>query len=203
MRSTGKVIFIDRDGVINKDPGGWTEHSYVTRWEDFHFLNGALEALALLKKIGFRVVVVSNQAGVGKKFFSREDLDRVTGKMLSAIHKRGGMIENVYYCVHRKEDNCNCRKPKTGMLEDAMKKYGVRPNETYFIGDSLVDVEAGARLGIETVFVLSGKTTLDESRKWGIKPDHVFKDLLEAVRWITAKEKRKSERAFRRKTRGE
>lgn len=198
-----KVIFVDRDGVINKDPGGWTEHSYVTRWEDFHFLPGALEALALLKKSGFRVIIISNQAGVGKKLFTREDLDRVTGKMLSAIHKHGGMIENVYYCVHKKEDNCNCRKPKTGMFEDAIKRYGINPHETYFIGDSLVDVEAGAKLGIETMLVLSGKTSLDQSRKWVVKPDYIFKDFLEAVRWITEKEKRRAERKFKRKVRGD
>lgn len=203
MSRNDKVIFIDRDGVINKDPGGWTEHNYVTKWEDFHFLDGALEALALLKKSGFRVIIISNQAGVGKNFFSREDLDRVTGKMLSAIHKRGGMIENVYYCVHKKEDNCKCRKPNTGMLEDAVKRYGIKPHETYFIGDSIVDVTAGAKMGIETVFVLSGKTSLEESKTWKIRPHHVFKDLLEAARWITAKEKRKAERRSARKARGE
>jgi len=202
VKAGGKVIFIDRDGVINKDPGGWTEHSYVTRWQDFHFLEGSLDALTLFKKFGFKVVIISNQAGVGRNLFSREDLDRVTVKMLTAISNHGGMIENIYYCTHKKEDNCNCRKPKTGMLEDAMDKYEVRPQETYFIGDSIVDVEAGARLGIETVFVLSGKTSLEESRKWPIKPDHVFSNLLEAARWITAKEKRRAERAFKRKEKG-
>ncbi len=203
MGTAGKVIFVDRDGVINKDPGGWTEHSYVTRWGDFHFLEGALDALTLLKKAGFRVVIVSNQAGVGRNLFSREDLDRVTVKMLSAINNHGGMIENVYYCMHKKEDNCNCRKPKTGMLENAMDMYEVRPQDTYFVGDSIVDVEAGAKLGIETVFVLSGKTSLEESRKWPIKPKHVFKNLLEAARWIISKEKRRAERAFKRKERGD
>jgi len=198
-----KVIFIDRDGVINKDPGGWTEYSYVTRWGDFHFLDGALEALNLLKKHGFKVIIISNQAGVGKKFFSREDLDRVTVKMLEAIHKHGGEIENIYYCMHKKEDNCNCRKPKTGMLEDAIKLYEAKPHETYFVGDSIVDIEAGVKLGLETIFVLSGKTSLEESRKWNVKPNHIFKNLLEAVRWIAVKEKRKTERAFKRKMRGD
>ncbi len=198
-----KIIFIDRDGVINKDPGGWTEHSYVTRWQDFHFLAGALDALMLLKKSGFKVVIISNQAGVGRKLFSREDLDRVTVKMLSAIKNHGGLIENVYYCMHTKEENCNCRKPKTGMLEDAIKLYEAKPRETYFVGDSIVDVEAGARLGIATVFVLSGKTSLEESRKWPIKPDYIFKDLIEAVRWITAKDKIRAKRAFKRKERGD
>jgi histidinol-phosphate phosphatase family protein len=194
-----KVIFIDRDGVVNRDPGGWTEHSYVTRWEDFHFLEGALRALALFKRSGFRVVIISNQAGVGKGFFTKEDLDKVNSKMLAEVRKHGGAIDGVYYCVHRKEDGCSCRKPKTGMFEAAVKRYGVMPRETYFIGDSLVDIAAGAKMGMETVFVLSGKTSLEESRGWGLKPGHVFKDLLEAARWITAKEKRRAERALKRK----
>lgn len=203
MNNNDKVIFIDRDGVINKDPGGWTEHSYVTRWEDFHFLEGSLQALALLKKSGFRVVIISNQAGVGKGFFTKEELDRVSSRMLASIRKHGGMIENIYYCLHKKEDNCDCRKPKTGMLEAAIKRYGVAPRETYFIGDSLVDVTAGFKLGIETVLVLSGKTLLEDLRGWDVKPDHIFKDLLEAARWIISKEKRKAERALKRKARGD
>ena len=199
MTRPEKVIFIDRDGVINKDPGGWTKYDYVTHWEEFHFIDGALQALALFKKSGFRVVIISNQGGIGKGYFTKEDLDRVSSKMLAAIRKLGGGIENIYYCVHKKEDNCNCRKPNTGMLEAAIKRYGVVPHETYFIGDSIVDVTAGMKMGIETVFVLSGKTSLEESRKWDVKPDHVFKDLLEAAKWITAKEKRRADRALRRK----
>lgn len=193
------TIFIDRDGVINKDPDGWTEYSYVTRWRDFKFLPGVFQALKILNKSGIRVVVISNQAGVGKGYFSREELDEVTSRMLDEINRNGGRIEEVYYCIHKKEDNCQCRKPKPGMLVNALRKYKADPRKTYFIGDSEVDVLAGRSLGMKTVFVRSGKTTVEEMRKWPVKPDYIFADLLEAVKWLLEKEKRKADRAVRRR----
>jgi histidinol-phosphate phosphatase family protein len=197
-----KLIFIDRDGVINKDPGGWTEHSYVTGAHQFQFLPGALKALALLNKNGVRVVIVSNQAGVSKGYFTRQDLARVNEKMLAEIVRSGGRIEEVCYCIHRDEDNCDCRKPKPGMLERALRKYGVSPAATYIIGDGKVDVLAGKALGMRTVFVLSGKTSEEEMKLWEVRPDYVFPGLLQAVEWIMNKEKRRSERALKRKADG-
>jgi len=196
-----KYIFIDRDGVINKDPGGWTEHSYVTNWKDFRFLPGAFEALKLLNRSGVRVIVVSNQAGVSKGYFSKEKLDSVNAKMLDEINRSGGRIESVYYCVHKEEDNCLCRKPKTGLFEMAAKKYGIDPRTTYIIGDSEVDILAGKKIGSKTIFVLSGKTTSDQMNKWVEKPDYVFPSLIEAVKWLLAKEHRKTQRAAKRATR--
>jgi len=197
-----KTIFIDRDGVINKDPGGWTKHQYVTEFKDFHFLPGALDALKLLNRNRIQVIVVSNQAGVSKGYFSKGKLDDITLMMLDEINKNGGSVREVYYCTHRDEDNCNCRKPKPGMLEAAIKKYSVAPRDTYIVGDSIVDVLAGKLAGVNTIFVLSGKTSEDEMRKWNVKPDYVFKDLLETVKWLLVKEKRKSERSTRREKEG-
>jgi D-glycero-D-manno-heptose 1,7-bisphosphate phosphatase len=193
------TIFIDRDGVINKDPAGWTEYSYVTEWKEFKFLPGVFQALKLLNKNGIKVIVISNQAGINKGYFTREDLDNVTSRMLDEINKNGGKIEEIYYCIHKKEDNCHCRKPKPGMLVSAIRKYNVDSRRTFFIGDSEVDVLAGKSLGIKTVFVRSGKTTVDEMRKWPVKPDYIFADLLETVQWVLQKEKRKTERAEKRR----
>jgi len=187
MLKNNKFILIDRDGVINKDPGGWTEHSYVTKWEDFYFLPGAIEALRILKENGIKVVVVSNQAGVGKNYFSEKDLKRVNSLMMKEVEKGGGKIEEVYYCIHRDEDACDCRKPKTGLFEKAAKKYGIDLKGTYIVGDSDVDIEAGRRLGMKTIFVLSGKVSKEEIEKWEEKPDYVFNDLLEAVNRIIDK----------------
>ena len=193
-----RTIFIDRDGVINKDPGGWTEHSYVTEWKDFHFLPGVFEALKLLNKNGMRVVVISNQGGVGKGYFTKEKLNKLNSIMLEEINRNGGRIEGVFYCIHKSEDNCDCRKPKTSLFEKAAREYGIDFEDTYFVGDSLVDVQAGKRIGCRTVFVLSGKTPSDEMDKWAERPDYVFKDLLGFTKWLLAKEKRKAQRASRR-----
>lgn len=176
-----KAIFIDRDGVINLDPGGWTEHSYVTDWKDFKFLPGSLEALRILNQKNVKVIVVSNQAGVTKGCYSKEKLDEINESMLREIEKNGGRIEEVFYCIHRNEDNCDCRKPKPGMLETASRKYGIDPKATYFIGDDKKDIIAGKKIGCKAVLVLSGKSSREDIESWEEKPDHVFKDLLEAV----------------------
>jgi len=196
-----KAIFLDRDGVINKDPGGWTKHSYVTDWKDFQFLPGAIEALKLLSARRYEVIIISNQAGVGKGLFTKEELIGVNHRMLEEIAKKGGRIKDVLYCMHKKEDNCTCRKPNSGLLEKASHRHSINLRKTYFIGDSKVDVLAGKRVGCKTVFVLSGKMTIDELKKEGVRPDYVFKDLLEAVRWILEKEKRKARRAVNREYR--
>ncbi len=179
-----KFLFIDRDGVINKDPGGWTEHSYVTRWEDFHFIPGAKEALKLLKDNGYDIIIISNQGGVSKNYFSHSALDKITRQMLREIEAAGAKILKTYYCIHQDSDNCDCRKPKTGMLRQAARDLGIKAEGAYFIGDGKMDVEAGKAMGIKTVLVLSGKTPLEDVDKWELKPDHVFKDLLEAVKFI-------------------
>jgi D-glycero-D-manno-heptose 1,7-bisphosphate phosphatase len=194
-----KLVFIDRDGVINKDPGGWTEFDYVTDPRQLKFLPGALKALALLNRSRVKVVIVSNQAGVSKGYFTKEKLAEVNSAFLAEIGKTGGRIEEVCYCIHRDEDNCSCRKPKPGMLEKALAKYRVRAEDTYIIGDSYVDVMAGNAAGMKTVFVLSGKTTAEEMKRRGLRPDYVFPGLLQAVEWILGQEKRRSERAMKRK----
>ena len=179
-----KAIFIDRDGVINKDPGGWTEKGYVTNTKDFRFIPGTLEALKILKEKGIKVIVASNQGGVNKGFYTQGELDKVNEFMLKEIEKSGGAIEEVFYCIHKDEDNCDCRKPKPGMLEAAAKKYGIDLEKTYFIGDDKKDVLAGRKIGCKTILVLSGKASRKDIENWKEKPDYVFKNLLEAVRWL-------------------
>ena len=179
-----KVIFIDRDGVINKDPGGWTEHSYVTRWEDFHFLPGVKEALRQLNDNGYDIIIISNQGGISKKYFSQEALDKITQKMLQDLDADGVKIRKVYYCVHQDSDNCDCRKPRAGMFRQAEKELKIKVKGTYFIGDGKTDVEAGKEAELKTVLVLSGKTPAEDAAEWESKPDHIFKDLSEAVKFI-------------------
>ena len=193
-----KALFIDRDGVINKDPGGWTKYSYVTEPKDLHFLPGSLDALRLLRDSGIGVIVVSNQAGVSKGYFTEGRLNEINDRMLKEISSHGGNVIAVYYCIHKDEDRCSCRKPGTGLFEMAARKYDIDFNDTYIIGDAKGDIEAGRRLGMKTIFVLSGKTPEGEMKKWKDKPDYVFRDLLGAVTWLLDKEKRREDRARRR-----
>jgi len=179
-----KFIFIDRDGVINKDPGGWTKHSYVTRVEDFIFLDGAREAITKLNRAGFEIVVISNQAGVAKGHFTLDALANVNERMISEISKAGGKIKKVYYCVHQPSDNCDCRKPKTGLFRNAEKELGIVAGNAYFIGDGKTDIESGREMGLRTILVMSGKTKFEDVDDWKVKPDHIYPGLLEAAEFV-------------------
>jgi D-glycero-D-manno-heptose 1,7-bisphosphate phosphatase len=180
-----KYVFIDRDGVINKDGDGWTEYGYITRWQDFKFLPGVLAGLKKLKDAGYKSVIVSNQKCVGRGIITGKELGDITDKMSEAVRQAGGEIEKVYYCPHLDEDNCSCRKPKEGLFLRAMEELDIKSlSGKYFIGDSKRDMEAGRKAGLGVILVLSGKTRVEEAEKWEDKPDRICKDLMDAVEFI-------------------
>ena len=137
-----------------------------------------------LKEAGYKVYLVSNQGGISKGYFTEKDLAELNKRMLAEIEKGGGKIDGLYYCTHHDKDNCNCRKPKTGLIEQATEGRDIELKDAFIIGDDFRDVEVGKRMGMKTIFVLSGKRSLGESKDWGAQPDYVKKDLLEAVEWI-------------------
>jgi len=181
MRKRPKVVFLDRDGVINKDPG---KGDYIKSWKEFQFLPGAIDAIKLLTQNGYEIIVISNQAGVSKGLFSKKDLDDITKNMLKEIESAGGRIMSVNYCIHLPEENCNCRKPNIGLIEKSTKGLDIDFKDTYFIGDSKLDVIAGKRAGCKTILLLTGKENPDEIKDWEYKPDFIKNDLMEAVRWV-------------------
>lgn len=177
-----KFVFLDRDGVINKDPAGWTPHSYVTDWKYFRFLPGVLDALRILTERGYHIVIMSNQAGVGRGIYTKKKLNEITEMMLSKIKSKGGQVYAVFYCIHKREDNCDCRKPKTGLFKKAIGRHKIDFKKTYFIGDTERDIEAGKNIGCKTILVLSGKTpSKKEILNWKVKPDYIKKDLKESL----------------------
>jgi len=178
-----KFIFLDRDGVINKYPG---DGKYVTRLRDFRFLPGSLRAVRLLTRAGYRIFVISNQAGVTKGLYSKEILDKMTDRMLAQARRQGGRIEKALYCLHTDAMNCACRKPKDGLLKQATTGQKVDKDNSYFIGDSLRDVKAGKLFGCKTILVLSGREKLKNAGRWDILPDFIAKNLLAAAKHITA-----------------
>ena len=176
-----KTVFLDRDGVINKYPG---DRFYVTSLSKFRFLPRTKKAIALLAKLGFKVFVASNQAGVGKGIYSQKTLDLITLKMLKDIVKAGGRITKVYYCTHRKEARCACRKPKPGLLKQAAREFRFSLKGAYFIGDTIRDVLTAQAAGCKSILVLTGKDKLANQKNWEAKPDFIFKDLLAAVNFL-------------------
>ena len=180
-----KVIFLDRDGVINRFPGNG---NYVTKVKDFHFLPGALEALRELTKKGYVIFVVSNQAGVGKGIFSKRKLDQITKKMLREVRRHGGKIRRVYYSISRSDEGCEYRKPNIGSIKEAMRILRKRlsyARNAVFVGDTEVDVQTGHNVGCKTIFVLSGRENHEYlERKWKVRPHFIARDLREAARII-------------------
>ncbi len=178
------VVFLDRDGVINRYPG---RRKYVTSWKKFSFIKGAFKALKLLNENNFRIFIISNQAGVSKGIFSRRSLDIITNNMLNILDKHRIKIHGVYYCIHKPEDNCLCRKPKTGLLRKALKDAGLGTEDRkfmYFVGDSFRDILTGKRFGCKTILVLSGQAGLKDLKDSEIIPDMIASNLLEAVKLI-------------------
>ena len=184
-----KYIFLDRDGVINRDPK--TASTYVTKWSEFHFLPRVKQAIRLLAKAEYSIFIISNQAGVSKGFYTKKELKKITDKMLKEIKRARGKIKKVLYCTHRTEDNCNCRKPKTGLFDKIPDKEKVRFSRCYFIGDSERDVITAKRAGLKSILVLSGKTDGKKLRGFTAKPDMVKKDLRDAAMWVIQKDKNK------------
>lgn len=174
------MVFVDRDGVINRNRAG----DYVRTVDQFEFLSGALEGLARLKEAGCAVIILSNQAGVGKGLMSHEDLERINDEMLRVISDHGGEISAVYYCTHRKDEGCTCRKPQSGLFERAAQDLGVSLDGSYLVGDALSDLQAGVNAGCRTVIVLTGRASASEIESWETKPDHVADDLPSAAAWI-------------------
>lgn len=179
-RAARKIVFIDRDGVINVDL--W---KYVESWKEFRFEKGVLEALKILTDKGFDIFIISNQAGVGDGIFSEAAMWQVHEKMIAAMAKHGIKIRGARYCIHGKKEKCPCRKPKTQLLEKAVTNLVFDREKTYFVGDKLSDLEAGRNFGVKTILVRTGygsETEKKLTRK--IQPDHIVNNLKEAVPFI-------------------
>lgn len=159
--SNRKFIFIDRDGVLNeKAPKG----SYIKDLDSFKWKKGALSGLKLLKKNNYQIVLITNQAGIGRGVFTINQLEKIHQKMCQDARNYGADIEYIYYCPHHWEDNCNCRKPKPGMLLKAQKDLHIDLMNTYFIGDDLRDGEAAKSAGCKFVLIEKNER-LDEKIK--------------------------------------
>jgi len=178
-----KVVFLDRDGVINVYPG---DFQYVKSWKEFRFLPGVITALKRLNDAGFKILVISNQAGVGKGIYSQDTLDLITENMLNGLSEKGVKISGVYYCTHRKEEECPCRKPKAGLVDIAvarLKEEGINLDlkKSYLVGDTVRDIETGKTKHLKTILIFSGKEKAGNKNSWHLKPDFTAPDLLGAV----------------------
>lgn len=154
-----KLIILDRDGVINYD-----SDAFIKSPDEWKPLPGSLEAIARLNQADYRVVVASNQSGIARGLLDISMLNAINQKMHEAVQVLGGSIDAVFFCPHRSEDNCNCRKPKPGMFEEIARRYNISLRGVPVVGDSLRDLQAGHATGCKPYLVMSGKgkKTLEE-----------------------------------------
>lgn len=180
-----KAAFIDRDGVLNE------ERAFVHRIEDFAFVPGAIEALSLLKRAGYRLVVVTNQSGIARGIYSEADYFALTDHMRNLLAAAGVPLDAVEYCPHlpdapleRYRRDCDCRKPKPGMLRRAIQALDIEPGASFLVGDRLSDLEAGRAAGIQRCYLVrTGFALADEAVA---QADAVYDDLLACARSVVA-----------------
>jgi D-glycero-D-manno-heptose 1,7-bisphosphate phosphatase len=179
-----RVVFLDRDGVVNVNP---VYRDYIKKPSEFKFLPGSQKAIRLLNQAGFKVIIISNQTGVGKGLYSKKDLKDVTDKMLKGLKRSNAALDKICYCIHHPDSNCGCRKPKTGMFKKAVGKSRFDRRNSYFVGDTERDTLAGHAFKVRTIAVLSGYNNRKDIKKWQVRPDFIAKDLLEAVEKVVLK----------------
>jgi len=161
------LILLDRDGVINFD-----EEGYISHPDKWSAIPGSLEAIAKLNHAGKKVVVISNQSGLGRGFFTETQLQAVHEKMKTELAKLGGHLDAILYCPHRPDENCDCRKPKTQLLSQAQHIFNIAKEKILIIGDSECDLLAGKQFGCDAHLVLSGHgaMTLEKLRNQIVVP---------------------------------
>lgn len=169
------AVFLDRDGTIAFDV------PYCSRVEDFHLIPGVADAIARLALSGWAIVIITNQSGIARGFFSEETLDAIHKKMRADLSEAGTRIDGVYHCPHHPSEGCSCRKPAPGMILQAASELALDLGRSVMVGDSMSDVRAGQVAGCRTVLIRGdppGDTLTD------VTPDFVAKDFQEACAWI-------------------
>jgi D-glycero-D-manno-heptose 1,7-bisphosphate phosphatase len=180
----GKAVFLDRDGTINVDKG------FVHRKEDFTFVDGAASAIGMLNRHEYKVVVVTNQSGVSRGIYTEEDVRKLHVYVNDELRKHGAHIDRFYFCPHHPEAplkeyqcDCDCRKPKPGMVLQAIKDLDLDISTSYIVGDREWDISAGKRAGLTSILIRTDDSTFDNTI-CDEKPDMVVKSLHDAVQYI-------------------
>ncbi len=175
---TQAYVLLDRDGVINHD-----SDDYIKSPEEWHPIAGSLEAIALLNKHDYKVIVITNQSGISRGYYDEAVLEKIHQKMHQLTAEKGGIIDAIFYCPHGPNDHCDCRKPKPGLLNTFAEQNNLSLTNIYFIGDKVGDAQAAIAAGAKPMLVKTGKgqNTLNNN------PDintPIFEDLYAAAKFI-------------------
>ncbi|WP_165006883.1 D-glycero-beta-D-manno-heptose 1,7-bisphosphate 7-phosphatase [Neisseria yangbaofengii] len=185
MPTHNKLIILDRDGVINQD-----RDDFVKSVDEWIPIDGSMDAIAFLTEAGYTVAVATNQSGIGRKYFTLQDLTEMHAKMHRLAVQAGGVIDGIWFCPHLPDDNCNCRKPKPGMIQDILDRFQAQAADTWLVGDSLRDLQAIDAVGGKPALVLTGKGKKTLQEKEGELPENtqIFDNLLAFAQYIMQEE---------------
>jgi D-glycero-D-manno-heptose 1,7-bisphosphate phosphatase len=191
-----RAVFMDRDGTVAEEVG------YVNHVSRVRLIPGSAGALRRIRAAGFLAVVVTNQAGVARDYFEEPLVHEAHRRLKELLAREGAELDAIYYCPHHPREGappyrqeCDCRKPRPGMLLQAARDLQIDLSRSYMIGDGTVDIAAGRSAGTATVLVLTGYGIghLEHRRhRWTVEPDHIARDLSAAVDWILEREGRSS-----------
>jgi len=175
-----KAIFLDRDGTLIK------EKNFLANIKDIEIFKSAFSALKKLQQEGFLLFIVSNQSGIGRGYFTQEKVAEIHNALKNIFAKKNIFFTDIFFCPHKPEDKCSCRKPAIKLFLQAQKKYKINFKNSYIIGDKVSDVQAGKNIKAKTILVLTGygKRTYLELKAKKCSVDFVAKNLLSAVNWI-------------------
>ena len=172
-----KIIFLDRDGVINKDIG------YLNKIEHCEFIDGIFQACKYWKLLGYQIVIVTNQSGIGRGLFSEKDFQILTKWMIKQFNDHGIDILDIFHCPHLPDSDCDCRKPKPGMLINAEKKHCVDMKESWMIGDSERDIIAASLAGITNTILVGSVNKIDKENTQAKYRLNSLKDIRNVVKF--------------------
>jgi len=188
-----KAVFLDRDGTINEEMG------YINHISRFNIFDFVPDAIKILNECGFLIFVVTNQSGMARGYFDEKLLHAVHAALISEVEKKKATIEKIYFCPHHPGEgnqkyriDCNCRKPKPGMIKMAQEEFNIDLKKSYIIGDRYKDVQFGKKLGLKTILVLTGYGLGEytyQKNYWPEQPDNVCNNLLEAANLIKSFQK--------------
>ena len=177
-----KACFLDRDGTLNVDT------MYPHKPADFKLLPGVIEGLKKLKD-EFIFIIITNQSGIGRGIFTKEDMDIFNKKLIDELKKEGIEIKKIYHCPHTPEQLCECRKPSDKYIKDAEKEFSIDLKNSWAVGDHPHDAEMGIKAGIKSIYLLTGHGAKhkEDLKKNNINPDFIAKDFLQAAEFIMKK----------------
>ncbi|MBN1621167.1 MAG: HAD family hydrolase [Endomicrobiales bacterium] len=182
------AVFLDRDGTIIR------ERHYLRKVKDIRILSGTVESLSLLRKAGYKLILVTNQSGIGRGYLTKKKLALIHTHLKKLLKKKGVYLDALYYCPHAPGDNCSCRKPKLGMVKLAQKRLNIDLKKSFTIGDHVNDFLLGQNMGGTGIFLLTGhgKEELEKINSSGgrLKPDRIEQNLLAAAKWILGQKKK-------------